>query len=126
MIFDPEKVESCFKNPTARILGTMLIVLIAWVCFAYTHDAYAYRGLFTGRNSFSAVTAIENCSALNRLIAYLVSFAASVGVMAVVPHSKTAIVTGIGVRTLQVYLLHWVVVQLCLYSGLLSYVANLP
>ena len=126
VMLGPEHVERVSKKVPFRIVGILVIALFALVCVLRTADIYAYRGLFTGRNSFEAVSsAIAGCSWLNRLLAYCVSAMASVGVLALIPHFKCPVFTTVGERTLQIYLLHFPIIMLLKYAGVLSCIVEL-
>lgn len=125
VILEPETLESLSKKKSFRIVGAFVLVGFAAACIIYTAGMYDYRPLFTGRNSFSEV-AIENCSCLNRLIAYAISAVTCFGVMAITPHMKLPVITGAGARSLSIYMFHYVVLQVCQYSGLLQTINNLP
>ena len=125
VMLEPEHVESVAKKVPLRIIGITAIVLFASVCILRTSDAYAYRGLFTGRNSFETVSsAIVGCSWLNRLIAYFVSAATGIGVLCIIPHSKYPVFTTVGTRTLQIYLLHFPIILILKKTGVLACVVE--
>lgn len=125
VMLEPETLESLSKKKSFRIVGAIVLMGFASACILHTAGMYDYRPLFTGRNSFSVV-AIENCSFLNRLIAYVISAVTCFGVMAIVPHMKLPVITETGARSLSIYLFHYVILQVCQYSGLLQAINSLP
>ena len=118
-------IDAFTAKVPVRIIGAIALVSFALICIFYTAEVYCYRGLFTGRNSFSHV-AIQDCSFAHRLIAYLVSVIMGVGVLAITPRSTLPVLSKGGERTLQVYLLHYPVLNVCAYTGLLATINNLP
>lgn len=127
VILDAGAVEAVTRRPGYRVVGAAAIIVFAVVCLVWTADVYPYRSLFTGRNSFATVAkAIDGCSWLNRLIAYVISLITCAGFMAVVPHARMPFVTEGGRRSLQVYMLHGPVLQLLRHLGVLGYLAHLP
>ena len=86
VMLKPDSFEAITKNKAFRLIGVIILVLFAAICILHTADVYAYRPLFTGRNSFEAAHAIKDCSSLNRVIAYGISVSACIGVMAITPH----------------------------------------
>lgn len=124
-VLDPVEVENTTKTRAFQVLGICALVAFACVCLRHTEGAYRYRELFTGRNSF-ANTPIEGCSWVNRLIAYVISTAMCIGVLAIVPHKRIAAITDMGSRTLQVYFIHDAVLSLLIRWGVVDAVVGLP
>lgn len=124
-MLDPIKIEKAAKTPAFRVLGICVLVAFAYVCLRHTEGIYRYRGLFTGRNSFTN-TSIEGCSWINRLIAYAISATACMGVLAIVPHRKIVGITDMGSRTLQVYFWHDAILSLLIRWGVVDFIVRLP
>ena len=125
VMLKPQELETLFRNKVVRAAGIAAIVLFAAYCIMCTSDIYPYRGLFAGRNSYQAV-AIENCSFVNRFVAYAISVVTCFGVLALMPHARVPFVSNMGERTLPIYLLHYQIVQILGYSGCLAFFAALP
>lgn len=118
-MMSPSAVELAFRRGLLRAAGGAAVIVFAAFCVLHTKDIYCFRGLFTGRNSYSSV-AIEDCSFVDRATAYLISLCVCVGILSVVPHVRLPFISDGGARTLQVFFFHYPLVQLLYYSGILG------
>ncbi len=89
-------------------LGTLAI--FALLCLTKTKAIYPYHKLFIGRHSYADVS-LPGWGWVHRAVAYLVSLTVGAGVLASVPRSTMPHMTLWGQRTLQVYLLHFEVID---------------
>ena len=126
VMLEPKRVAELVKKPPVRVVGVLIVVAIAVFCIAQTGYAYHYRGLFTGRNCYESINGIEACSWANRLIAYVISALMCFGVLCMTPQSKIPFVSSAGQRTLQIYLLHYPLIYVLQYTGLLTLMVGLP
>ena len=125
-MLQPSQIEAITNRKSIKIIGALVLIGFALICIFQTSEIYNYRGLFTGRNSFKSISAIQDCSALNRLLAYSMSAVMCASVLAITPHSKLPIISNGGKRTLQIYLIHYAFIYVLQYFGLLVFVNNLP
>lgn len=108
-MLNPARVERALAYPWLRVVGVVVIVAFAVLCLVRVGDAYHFRPLFTGRNSFeNAIKAgLVGCSWMHRGVAYVISATMCASVLAVVPRRRIALVSEFGTRTLAVYMLHF-------------------
>ena len=102
-----------------RIPAWIISLIFFVLCFVRLDRIYGLRKLFTGKNPFSNV-AIENCSAMHRIICYLLSAVICIAVIAIVPDKKIPLVTGWGGNTISVFFWHRLVLYVFQYTGFLK------
>lgn len=116
-IGDAEKV-SCFTSKLwVRVLGAYILLLMFLICFRSIDAIYFMRPVFTGRNSYKVLKDSFYADAAYRLLAYGISTAMSIGVMAFTPRQKIKFLDKIGQRTLQIYFWHRPLLYILVYSG---------
>lgn len=118
-------VEERTKGTLPKVVGAIAVAAFAYACVFHTGRVYSYRYLFTGRNYFARV-AIEDCSWVNRIQAYLITCWMMVGILALFPHGEIPVISRSGERTLQVYLMHRPIVRLYQIYGILEAIDALP
>lgn len=116
---DAKRLTEYFAQEGPKVAGVALILLAGYVCFTYADALFGYRDLFLGRSCY-AQSPIANCTWMNRFCAYFVSFAMSYAVLGVVPQGHIPLASTYGMRTLQVYLLHYEVIELLWIYGALG------
>ena len=102
--------EDILKLNSSKVLKIASVAVIAvWLilCFTKTDSVTVLRPLFTGRNPFATNDLFVKWGFLYRALCYLITFALSVAVVALIPNIKLPVITSFGSRTLQVYLWHW-------------------
>lgn len=122
----PQDVEELARRPIVKAIGAVVVVAFAALCVLRTDSVYRYRGLFTGRNSFEAVGAIEHCTWVNRMIAYVITTGVGAGILAIMPHGHLPVVSSAGKRTLQIYLLQDTALSICIRLGVFAAILLLP
>lgn len=116
-IGDAEKV-SCFTSKLwVRVLGAYILLLMFFICFRSIDTIYFMRPIFTGRNSYKVLKDSFYAGAAYRLLAYGISAAMSIGVLAFTPRQKLKFLDKIGQRTLQIYFWHRPILYILVYSG---------
>ena len=125
-MLNPQDVEEFTRRPVVKAIGAVIVVAFAMLCVLRTNSVYRYRGLFTGRNSFEAVGAIEHCTWVNRAIAYAITTGMGMGVLAIVPHIHLPVISAAGKRTLQIYLLQDSALSICIRLGVFTAILALP
>ena len=101
----------------------IILAAVAFVCLRFVDEIYFLRALFTGRNSYQAFVSygmddLVYYGALLRLIYYFVMGIICLSVIAVLPARLPRMkwVGNIGRRSLQIYILHTLVISI-LYKG---------
>ena len=125
VILTPSDVEERTRGILPKAVGAAMVLIFAYVCLFHTDWIYSYRFLFTGRKSFSLV-AIEDCSWVNRLQAYMMTCWMIAGILGAFPHGELPVVSVAGERTFQVYFLHRPIVKMYKMYDLLAAIDGLP
>lgn len=116
-IGDAEKISHFTGKLWVRVLSAYILLLMFLICFLSIDAVYFMRPVFTGRNSYKVLKDSFYAGAAYRLLAYGISTAMSVGVMAFTPRQKIKFLDKIGQRTLQIYFWHRPVLYILVYSG---------
>ncbi len=120
---DARRVTEHFAQEGPKVAGVALILLAGYVCFTHADALFGYRDLFLGRSCY-ALSPIPRCTWMNRLCGYAVSLALSYAILAIMPQGHVPLMSTYGTRTLQVYLLHYEVIELLWVYGVLDAVLN--
>lgn len=121
---NPKDVTRHFALEGPKVAGVAVILFAGYVCYYNADAIFGYRDLFLGRSCYAA-SPIVGCSWVNRLCAYVVSLAMSYTILAIVPQGHIPLVSTFGTRTLQVYLLHYEVIELLLIYGVLDSIMSI-
>ncbi|MEG2441356.1 MAG: acyltransferase family protein [Acetivibrio sp.] len=116
---NPVAVKNFLQKRSVQIISIFCFLGLLYLCFCKRELIYPYRYLFTGRHPFSIVK-IENCSALHRMIAYLITTVSCISVASIVPDVRLPLVTKFGSRTLQVYFWHRPILFVIMYSKIMD------
>ena len=125
-MLNPQDLDEFTRRPNVKAIGAVIVVAFAILCVLRTDSVYRYRGLFTGRNSFEAVGAIEHCTWINRMIAYVITTCMGAGILAIVPHGHLPVISSAGKRTLQIYILQDTALSICIRLGVFAAILSLP
>lgn len=117
-ILKPEQVINFCSKIYIRIFSVIIIGVWMWFCIFDTDFVYPLRGLFTGRNSYSNIASIENCSMMHRALAMLISILLCLAFISISINKKIPYITKLGNRTLQVYFWHQFFIYLIMYLGI--------
>lgn len=110
---EPVKLEKIFANKMVQ--KASWVILVCWIAFLiWKIDAvYWIRPMLTGRNPYSVLEKYNQYGGAIRLLYYLIVFVLGIVIISVIPkkfHIK--LISNIGRRTLQIYALHHVVINL--------------
>lgn len=96
------------------------IILFAWAgaCFICLYKVYIFRPLFTGRNPYMCNELFHTWGAGYRLMAYIISILTSAALLCVVPNIRIPILSECGKRTLQVFLFHYPLQLIIMWTGI--------
>lgn len=122
---DPQKVMEFTRKPSVRVVSISAVLIFALVCVLCTSEVYAYRSMFTGRNSYSGISALEDCSWINRLVALSLSTILSVGLISLVPNKAIPFFSTAGKRTLQVFFWHHLILDCLRYAGIQLFIQSM-
>lgn len=107
----PQQVLDHFAGTRTRIVCIGILVASAAICLHWTKELFPWRDFFTGRYSYAA-SSLEGCSWVTRLEGYAVSLVMTYGFLGVVPRRFVPLATYLGTQTLQVYLLHYELIEI--------------
>lgn len=104
-----EKILNICNNKLLKIISLVTICVFIYICVFRLNDIYKFRMLFTGKNPYSYFTEFI-CNYKHRLFTYLISFLLGFSFLCVIPNRKIKIISNMGKRTLQVYVLHQIII----------------
>lgn len=111
-----EKLLEIYDRKIIQIISFVVVITFGIVCILKLDDIYKYRMLFTGRNPYFYITSFH-CTYKHRLFTYCISFVISFCIMGIIPNKKIKIISNLGKRTLQIYVLHQIFVRFMLGVG---------
>lgn len=111
----PAQADRFTARRDVRIVSAVVIAAAAVVCVLLISEIYAIRWFFTGRNSYEAC-GVDYAIAF-RALAYCISAAMCVAVMALTPRRRIPLASAFGPRTLQVYVWHGTALTLLGVTG---------
>ncbi len=123
---DPCLLEKRTSPKCAKIAGLLILIAAAVLIFFKIDDIYFIRSLLTGRNPYSVFSSsyemskqLVNSGGILRLVYYPVVCLLCAAVIAIIPSHSRALhfLTGVGKRSLQIYILHRPILYI-LYDGL--------
>jgi len=100
-----ETIDAVSRRPAAKATSFLLIAGWVFICFIKLRYAYALRPFFTGRNPFSA-SKIGVEGVWVRLLCYVITGFVVAAFILFMPEKRVPVISGVGTRTLQVYVLH--------------------
>ena len=107
------------NNKILKIISFIIIVAFLYYCINNLEFIYKYRMLFTGRNPYSYITDF-NCTYKHRLLTYFISLVIGFCVLCIIPNKKMKIISNLGKKTLQVYVLHQTIIMFMKEIGLFN------
>ena len=110
-LLSPRSVQHVASMPEVRRVCAIILGIVVITGLLWPRGLYLFRGLFVGRYSY-AEARIAGCFWGHRLVAYLISLLIGVAVLGVIPLRNLGVLTQGGRRTLQVYLLHFELIDL--------------
>lgn len=126
-VLDPERVVAVVKRWYIRVLS--VAVLGVWVYFAFARVKLVYplRMLFTGRNSYSAISEAtqSECTLWGRLLVMAIAAVLCFAVLGIGLDVKIPVITKCGSRSLQVYFWHRTIVYMLTYYGYQTYLERI-
>lgn len=117
------RAEHATSRKWIRLLGSGILTLALIISVRYAKWLYFLRPLFTGQDSYTEFGELYPYGPLYRLLAYLISAALLVSILAVTPRKSLGkYIDNIGTSFAQIYLLHcpilYVLVRLGVYDAL--------
>lgn len=102
----PQSLIKFEQKAAVKIISATGALMYFVLCFRNLQLVYKLRRLFTGKNPFSNVTAIEGCGFEHRLLCYLISAVLCIAVFCFIPNIKIPVLSNMGSNTLSVYIYH--------------------
>ena len=103
-MLDVDTVYTITERKRNKVIGTVILLIWAFVCVFLLENVYDLRFVFTGRNSFSKEWYVYG--AFVRLVCYTVTAVVSFSLLCVMPNREIPGWTRFGARTMQVYFWH--------------------
>lgn len=101
---DQNKFATFLSSQKLRVFSMMVLIISFLVVYFNIENIYQYRGFLTGRNSYEVLKQ-PIYGGFYRMLFYILAVLLSTACLSIAPKSKT-ILTVIGQRTLQIYILH--------------------
>lgn len=124
---DSEKVVRFTDKKYIKVIA--VVVLIAFTAFVFLKIdfVYQFKPLLTGRGNFESLKEYRDYGVLLRLLYYAAAFIVGAAVISLTPNrlSKKRIISKMGSRSLQVYMLHYVFIHFA-DGRLKDYIALIP
>ena len=108
---DPSKVVNFCKQKKIQILSVIFIIISLILCFFLIKSIYQFRPLLTGRNPFHTLGKYEPYGCILRFLYYIGVSIFIISIIALTP-TKETIASNLGQRSIQVYMLHWPMIQI--------------
>lgn len=99
------KLLNICNKKVLKIISLIMIAIFIYICIYHLNNIYEYRMLFTGKNPYSYITNYV-CTYKHRMLTYAISFVIGFSFMCITPNKKIKLISNIGKRTLQIYVLH--------------------
>jgi fucose 4-O-acetylase-like acetyltransferase len=109
--FRPERLMTLYASRLRFLLRLLPVALLAAIPLVPWHDAV---GWLYGRFTYTELQAWGWEAPLTRAGVYMLQFAAGAGILALIPR-RTVAWTGLGTRTLYVFLLHGLFIRIVVY-----------
>lgn len=126
-VLDPERVAAVVKRWYIRVLSVAVLGVWAYFAFARVKLVYPLRMLFTGRNSYSAISEAtqSECTLWGRLLVMAIAAVLCFAVLGIGLDVKIPVITKCGSRTLQVFFWHRTIVCMLTYYGYQAHLARI-
>lgn len=106
---EPDKIVKITDRKIVRLISAIVLIAFIYLVFTKTEFFMQFKPLLSGRRSFSDLGRFQNYGFALRFIYYIFVFVIGFAVISVIPKklSRFGIISGMGSRSLQVYLLHY-------------------
>ncbi|NFH68115.1 hypothetical protein FDC35_02380 [Clostridium botulinum] len=108
--FNEDKLIKILECNWLKIITTGILLVTIILIIFNLDNLYVYRGFFTGRNSYIKLNQ-PVYGGIFRFVFYILSIVISIAIMYITP-KKTTFFSKFGTRTLQVYLLHDIILKI--------------
>lgn len=106
---DPDKIVKITDRTIVRIVSAAVLIAFAYIIFTNTEFLFQFKPLLSGRRGFSDLGKYKLYGCVLRFAYYILVFVIGFAVISLIPKklSRFGIISGMGGRSLQVYLLHY-------------------
>ena len=111
-LIDPNKLGEIVKKTSIKVMSGIWLMVITVLFLSNGEKLYWLRPLLTGRNPYSKLELFSEMGGLLRFIYYFAVITIIFAVVAIVPNIKLPVLTGIGERSLSVYVFHLCVIDI--------------
>lgn len=113
---DKEKIEKATNKIYVKISAIVFFVVLNILIFSFPKQADILSKLNTARHTYSQLKAFGPLGWAYRALAYAISFAAIFLLISLIPRKRIKGITQFGTRTLGIYMFHYVVIYLLIYT----------
>lgn len=114
---DADWVEKVTNKLYLKISAVIFFIVINVLAFSFPKEAGKLSNLFTARHTYDELGKFANDGWLYRILVYALSFAAIFLLISLIPRKRIKGFTVYGERTLGIYMFHYVIIYILVYTA---------
>lgn len=114
---DADWVEKVTNKLYLKISAVIFFIVINVLAFSFPKEAGKLSNLFTARHTYDELGEFADVGWLYRILVYALSFAAIFLLISLIPRKRIKGFTVYGERTLGIYMFHYVIIYILVYSA---------
>lgn len=114
---DADWVERVTNKLYLKISAVIFFIVINVLAFSFPKEAGKLSSLFTARHTYDELGEFANDGWLYRILVYALSFAAIFLLISLIPRKRIKGFTVYGERTLGIYMFHYVIIYILVYTA---------
>ena len=114
---DADWVEKVTNKIYLKISAIIFFIVINVLAFSFPKEAGKLSKLFTARHTYNELGKFADDGWIYRILVYALSFAAIFLLISLIPRKRIKGFTIYGERTLGIYMFHYVIIYILLYSA---------
>lgn len=115
-----EQLSQTLHQRKWQMLSVVSCVILLLLFLIFEKELYFMKPVFTGQNPYAILEFpfdIPLMGLITRVIMYVIATVLSIATLSIIPRRKL-IFSSLGTRTIQIYVLHYLICLIVLYSGL--------
>ena len=114
---DADWVEKVTNKIYLKIIAIIFFIVINVLAFSFPKEAGMLSKLFTARHTYNELGKFADDGWIYRILVYALSFAAIFLLISLIPRKRIKGFTVYGERTLGIYMFHYVIIYILVYSA---------
>ena len=114
---DADWVEKVTNKVYLKISAIIFFIVINVLAFSFPKEAGMLSKLFTARHTYNELEKFADDGWIYRILVYALSFAAIFLLISLIPRKRIKGFTVYGERTLGIYMFHYVIIYILVYSA---------